>query len=198
MKFSTTSRNSPHAFVSAPSADIWSAFLTPHRLFTPRLLCACRPRVANRIAAGPRKSLASAVSRVTPRGVQRPVHNLRSTPRTVVVHSPAAHPSPTAPQETTRYPQAAHIARGALACDEPASSPICTTAITDTHLSLSLSSRRRVLGNVVLRRSDRAWPHRMSAPSFSFQVGAESSTVVQRQPFCRLLFFSWKCIEGTL
>lgn len=155
MKFSTTSKNSPHASVSAPSADDCSVFLAPHRLFTPRLLRACRPRVATRIAAGPRESLAPGVSRVTPILVHRPVNNLRSTSCLFVVHSPAARPSPIAPQPPDRYPHAANIPHGTLACNGPASSPICTTAITNTHLSLSLSSRRRALGKVVLRRSDR-------------------------------------------
>jgi hypothetical protein len=110
----------------------------------------------------------------------QPRHN-RGAPSPDASSSPRSHGW--RPPDT----QSTHSRMGPLACTEPRLSPDCTAPSTTAHFSSSKSSRRRGLGKAGRWTAEN--PSRCSSDAplsprwFSFQVGAESSTVVHRQPF---------------
>jgi hypothetical protein len=115
-------------------------------------------------------------------GVDTGVDNLPSTGglvrrfyTTPPTSTARARLTPNHPQAT---PNPTHEPRRA---DIP-SSPICTGPNTVAHLSLKFLPRRRGLGTQSPHRLPGDLPSSMSARAISFQVDAESSTVVQRQP----------------
>lgn len=172
------------------------------------------PRVGSTAPAHGRRNPATVAPFVTPTAVHRTVDSLGSTAPVHAKYSPISDRSPGTARSFNPPPQAAHRPSIPLACTDPALSPICTAPTTDTCIYPSISSRRRPLGKVVVHRSDRPGPACVSALSFSFQVGAESSTVVHRQPLrwsqCAqvaqrvtppkplVTAFIGVCIEGTL
>jgi len=115
-------------------------------------------------------------------GVDTGVDNLRSTGGLVRSFYTSRPTSTGRAKLTPNHPQSApnptHQPRRA---DIP-SSPICTGPNTVAHLSLKFLPRRRGLGTQSPHRLRRDLPSSMSARPISFQVDAESSTVVQRQP----------------
>jgi hypothetical protein len=115
-------------------------------------------------------------------GVDTGVDNLRSTGGLV---GDLYTTSPTSTARATLTPnhaQSTHkTTHGPRRADIP-SSPICTGPNTVAHISLKFLPRRRGLGTQPPHRLRCDLPTSMSARPISFQVDAESSTVVQRQP----------------
>jgi hypothetical protein len=179
-KCSITSRSSRRESASAPSAE---PSLRPTFNCPP----SCRPDVSGR-------SIGSCCQKFCKklwhrrhhmsqrRGVDTGVDNLRptfglvgaffTTPQESTMRRPVAANCPQLTHTQTRVPRWA---------DTPLS-PMCTCPNTVAHISSKFLLRRRHLGTHRFTARHAPLPRAMSPRSISFQVEAESSTVVHRQP----------------
>ena len=117
-----------------------------------------------------------------PIGVSTHVDNLGLTGELPAASYTELPKSTTRAAATTDHPQSTHNQTRLPRWSDMGSSPMRTSPNTVACISLKILLRRSSLGTFRTPGRQAARPPSMSARSISFQVEAESSTVVHRQP----------------